>query len=561
MRYITRIIAFAAFALTTGASANDAAEIAELRALVQALSEENESLKMQLADQGTKLEDQEAELVEMREDQRAARREQRKLSGRTSGRDRGSGGLIELGPVSIGGALRANYTVGDYDNPALDGGIDGPGRDDGGSFTLDTFYLNAGFEHGNFIGEAEYRFYDQLDELGGYHFIHTLWGGYRFNNGSELKLGVVEVPFSSERFGNSYGFFNSLENVVGLSDDRDLGITYSFSLGDFDIDLGYFYGEEPNGTGQSANSARGSYDVASPADRSSVYTPFSPVSPFPENPENIQRGEDRLAANNFLNGDFSPFQERNQLNLRVKYNFWLGETENVIGASIQYGELRPTGDVITDTFPDAFGFIDPGTVPVVVQSAEDIFDDGEITAGSIFLKSTYRNWQMKAGLSKYHYDIDTLRPGETFVGFNPDQIVLGAYDIPIFVASEGTIPSIALSYTHIPRNIDFIDWVVPYVEYSAILKDGETNGQYYIGVPAGTKFEHSEQLTFGAVVGVGDFIIYFDTVFGKGSPLIGNENGQLTTGGAFNSDPDGAGPIEFDEDWQMRFNINVGYYF
>jgi len=554
-----KTLAYCFLSLLLLGTVTKADELSALRAAMAALEAENKTLKAQLDKSEEKLQKQSKNLADFRKEQGEQRRVLREYTGK--GRDRGPGDLIELGPVSIGGALRANYTVGDYDNTALDGSIDGPTRDSGGTFTLDTFYVNADFEHGNFIGSAEYRFYDQLDELGGYHFLNELWGGYRFNNGSELKVGIVEVPFGSERFGNAYGFLQSLDNVVGLSDDRDLGIVYSFAVGDFDIDLGYFYGEEPNGSGQSANSTRGSYDVASPADRSSVYTPFSPVFPYPENPENVQREADRFAANNFLFGNFSPFQERNQFNMRVKYNFYVGETDNIIGASFQYGELEPVGSVITDTFPDAFGFIDPGTVPVETARSSDIFDDGEMYAGSIFLRSTYRNWQLKAGITKYHYDIDTLRDGETFVGYNPDQIVVGAFDIPIFIASEGTIPSVALSYTHIPRNIDFIDWIVPYVEYSAILKNGQTNGQYYFNLPAGTDFEDSEQFTLGAVMGMGDLVIYVDTVFGKGSPLIGNKNNQLTTGGALNMDPDGTGSVDFDDGWQLRFNINVGYYF
>ncbi|MEO0510407.1 MAG: hypothetical protein AAF065_11170 [Verrucomicrobiota bacterium] len=499
-----------ALVFTTSTFADESAEMAELRALVKALSEENSSLKQQLSARETKLEKQEEELEVMKADQREARREQREFSGSANGRERGPGGLIQLGPVSIGGALRANYTVGDYDNPALDGDILGPGRDgDGGTFTLDTFYVNASLEEGNFIGQAEYRFYDQLDELGGYNFIHTLWGGYRFNDGSELKVGVVEVPFGLERFGNSYGFFNSLENIVGLSDDRDLGAVYSLSWKDFDIDLGYFYGEEPNGNGQSANSARGSYDIINTSNAN------------------------LLAQNNFLNGNFSPFRERDQFNVRVKYNFYWGDFENVVGASLQYGNLEAT---------------------------DDRFDDGDATAGSIFLKSTYGNWQLKAGVTKYHYDTDTLKdPLVPLIGFNPDQIVVGAFDIPIFIASEGTIPSFGLSYTHIPRNIDFIDWIVPYIDYSIILKDGETNGQYYFQQFVGTEFQDSEQFTLGAIVGMGDFIIYIDTVFGKGSPLIGNETGQLLFGGALNDSLSAVVP--FDDSWQTRFNINVGYYF
>ena len=557
MNYKT--LAYCFLSLLVLGTVTKADELSELRAAMAALKAENKTLKAQLGESEEKLEKQSKNLADFQEEQRDQRRELREYTG--SGRDQGPGGLIELGPVSIGGALRANYTVGDYNNPGgtaglasptaillndneLDGAIDGPTRDSDGSFALDTIYLNAKFDQGSFIGAAEYRFYDQLDELGGYHFLHTLWGGYHFDNGSELKLGIIEVPFGSERFGNTYSFLNSLENVAGFSDDRDLGIVYSFTLYDFDIDLGYFFSEEPNGSGQSANSTRGSYDVASPGDTTTPYVPLFVNADA--------RTSEQFAANNFLGGNFSPFQERDQFNVRVKRTFYFGETESVIGASFQYGQLEATGDVVSNplTFPN----------PAVVSQADELLGDGDMWAGSVFIKSTFRDWQLKAGITQYDYDIDTLKDGQTLVGYNPDQIVVGAFDIPIFIASEGTIPSIALSYTHIPRNIDFIDWIVPYIEYSAILKHGQTNGQYYFDLPAGTEFEDSEQFTLGAVMGMGNLVIYVDTVFGKGSPLIGNENNQLTTGGALNKS-DGSGSVDFDDGWQLRFNINVGYYF
>lgn len=507
-------------------TAGEASELAEMRARLASLEAENKALKAQLNQSETKLEAQDSELAEVREMQRAERREQRAYSSTGGGRDRAPGGDIQLGPFSFGGAIRANYTVGDFDNPLADGSEGGPGRDEDGTVTLDTFYINSEFEYGDFIGAGEYRFYDSIGSYSGYHFLHTLWLGKVFNNGSTLKAGIVEVPFGVERFGTSYGFFNSMENYVGLSDDRDLGLVYSFAIDDFEIDLGYFYGAEPNGSGNSRDSARGSYDVVSP-------------SGFPGSLGTVPAGQD----NNFLLGNFSPWEEKHQFNARVKYNFYWGQTENVLGASFQYGGLEST---------------DP----------QDRFDDGDMYAASVFLKSTFGNWQIKAGITNYEYDIDQLKDKSTFPGtpfftsfnaYNPDQIVMGGFDIPYYIAAKGTIPSIGISYTHFPQNIDFIDYIVPYVDYSLLIKDGETNGNYFAGQPVGTEFQDSEQLTFGTMIGRGNWLIYVDTVLGKGSPLIGNENGQLFTGASLNDASTAGGA--FDDGWQLRFNINVGYYY
>jgi len=501
--------------------ASDAEEIAKLRAMVEALEAENKTLKAQLGESEEKLEKQSEDLADFREEQREQRREMREYTG--SGRDRAPAGNVNIGPFSFGGAIRANYTVGDYDNPLADGADGGAGRDEDGTVTLDTLYLSSEFEHGNFFGAAEYRFYDSIGSFSGYHFLNEGWVGYRFDNGAELKAGIVEVPFGLERFGTSYGFINSLENYVGLSDDRDLGIVYSFTTGDFEVDLAYFYSSEPDGKGNSQDSSRGSYDIVTPAGPAGALGAVTP-------------GEE----NNFLFGNFSPWEEKHQFNARVKYNFYLGDTENVVGASVQYGGLEST---------------DP----------QDRFDDGEMYAGSLFFKTTYGNWQVKGGITHYHYDIDQLKDKSTFPNtpfftsfnaYNPDQIVIGGFDTPFYIASKGTIPSIGISYTHYPRNIDFIDFIVPYVDYSILIKDGETNGNYFL-IPEGTEFKDSEQLTLGAIIGSGNWLIYVDTVFGKGSPLVGNENGQYFSGASLNDDTTGT----FDDGWQLRFNINVGYYF
>jgi len=92
---------------------------------------------------------------------------------------------IELGPLTIGGAMRANYIIGSYK-----GGGDGPSRGgNGGNFELDTFRINAALDWDNVIGKLEYRWYN------GYNFIHTGWLGYRLDDASQLEIGVTRKPF------------------------------------------------------------------------------------------------------------------------------------------------------------------------------------------------------------------------------------------------------------------------------------------------------------------------------------------------------------------------------
>lgn len=63
---------------------------------------------------------------------------------------------IRLGPVTVGGAIRANYILGDYPN-----GGDGPSRGgNGGNFELDVFRINLDLKYQNLVGKFEYRWYD-----------------------------------------------------------------------------------------------------------------------------------------------------------------------------------------------------------------------------------------------------------------------------------------------------------------------------------------------------------------------------------------------------------------
>lgn len=68
-----------------------------------------------------------------------------------------SASAIEIGPLNIGGAIRANYVQGDY--VKNDSGAPQRGGN-GGNFEFDTFRINLDFEYEGWIAEGEYRFYD-----------------------------------------------------------------------------------------------------------------------------------------------------------------------------------------------------------------------------------------------------------------------------------------------------------------------------------------------------------------------------------------------------------------
>ncbi len=202
---------------------------------------------------------------------------------------------IQIGDFTIGGAIRANYVIGDYPNS------DRPSRGgDGGNFELDTFRINLDYENGPVIGKAEYRFYD------GYNFLHTGWLGYNFEEDSQVQVGLNRVPFGPGPYGVSQSWFFDQHYYVGLADDMDLGIKYTLHPGDWTVDLAYYYSAEWQGRGASRDSARYSYDVVD------------------------ETG----------NG----YEERNQFNLRAIYSTTLGEVNADLGTSLQAGQLQSNGD-------------------------------------------------------------------------------------------------------------------------------------------------------------------------------------------------------------------------
>lgn len=165
------------------------------------------------------------------------------------------------GRLKVGGAIRANYVIGDYDTGK------GPGRGgNGGNFELDTFRVNLAYELGDWTAKAEYRFYD------GYNFFHTLEADHSFADDSVLKLGLTRVPFGVGAYGPANSWFFDQHYYVGLADDMDVGAVYSFTAGAWTIDVAAFACPEWNGNGVTKDSTRYSYDIVDTGAANAHYT-------------------------------------------------------------------------------------------------------------------------------------------------------------------------------------------------------------------------------------------------------------------------------------------------
>jgi hypothetical protein len=382
---------------------------------------------------------------------------------------------FDVGPLSVGGAIRANYYFGDYTDPKGTGNSR-PSRseDDGGTIALDTFRINLDYADGPWIGKVEYRFYPGYasSNSDSYNFLHTGWVGYNFQDKSQIQVGVNRVPFGPGPYGVSQSWFFDQHFYVGLSDDMDLGVKYIKPMGPLTIDMAYYFSDEGNYYGSSEDSSRYSYDV--------------------------------------VDETGSGYEERNQVNLRAIYA--LGNTD--LGMSLQYGQLKSNGPQ----------------------------DDGSHFAASVHAVPKFGNLTLAMQLTYYTYDVDAAQPGGT------DKLVLfGAYDFPTLVAAEAWIPAISLSYKIKTPGLDWLDYVLPYIEYSSLVKSESS-------------FNNSDLFVAGAAWASGGWYIYTEAAFSNGNDFVGNEAGygSVPAGSGGFSNRFGANPTD---EWEYRFNINLGYYF
>ncbi|MFT7637687.1 MAG: hypothetical protein ACI9Y8_001465 [Candidatus Omnitrophota bacterium] len=202
---------------------------------------------------------------------------------------------IMLGPIKIGGAIRANYILGDYERSTR-----GPSRGGhGGDFELDLFRVNADWNQDAWTAKVEYRFYP------GYNMLHTGWLSYEFEDKSSLKGGVNRVPFGPGPYGVSQSWFFDQHYYVGLADDMDFGLHYKKPLENLTLDFGYYPSNEGHWNGSTSDSTRYSYDV--------------------------------------VNESGSGYDEEHQFNARAIYNFNDWTIPSDIGVSVQYGLLDSQG--------------------------------------------------------------------------------------------------------------------------------------------------------------------------------------------------------------------------
>jgi len=185
--------------------------------------------------------------------------------------------------IDLGGALRYNLVHRDF--------VDASSGKRGES-GFDLFRLNVDGEMNGIIVSAEYRHYSFMDTL------RYGWLGYRFDDDSELQVGIHQVPFGLTPYASHNAWFG-VPYYVGLADDYDMGIQYRREDGPWSTQLAFYKNEELN---DSTDAGRYSLDLLRSGDQQN--------------------------------------EEINQFNARVDYTFGRGSgCETEVGGSAQRSEL------------------------------------------------------------------------------------------------------------------------------------------------------------------------------------------------------------------------------
>ena len=208
---------------------------------------------------------------------------------------------------------------------------------------------------------------------------------------------------------------------------------------------------------------------------------------------------------------YDGYDERNQFNFRAIYTIEADPLTAELGASFQYGMLESDGPQ----------------------------DDGDHFAGSIHPKFKMGNLTLATQLTYYQYDVDPVQIDSTVT--TDELIWIGAYDFPTLLATEAYIPAVSLSYYLETPQIDFLKYMIPYIEYSSIIKEE-------------SDFNDSEMLIIGSAWAHKGWYIYTDLAFSNGNDFVGGESGFSGAGSL------GRIGANLDDDWEYRFNINFGFY-
>lgn len=165
--------------------------------------------------------------------------------------------------------------------------------------------------------------------------------------------------------------------------------------------------------------------------------------------------------------------------------------------------------------------------------------------GQTFERSTNRRgvqWAMAGHLDADLGPVNVVAEGGRYeIGMDESAVAdsrlvaMGAYDAPYTVAARAEFLTTGIAW-EIPLSYWLFESITFYDDFSALYKDPE-------------EFEDSFQNTAGFLLAVGPVYTYLDFAAGRNHPFLGLQYVRAL------------GPGDPTQSWELRFNINVGWYF
>ncbi|WP_028766777.1 MULTISPECIES: carbohydrate porin [Shewanella] len=291
--------------------------------------------------------------------------------------------------VKFGGAVRTNYVYEDYNDA---------NADRGGDFDFDLFRIDVSGNYKDLIFSAQYRWFEYMNV------VQHAWVGYNFTEQQQAKIGVTQVPFGLLTYASNNYFFSS-NFYLGLEDDHDLGLNYTYKGDNNQFDFAFYKNDEQGGIDGfvSDRTDRYAYDV---------------VGIRLDGEDAYDAPSDGYAAG-----------EVNTFNARYAHTFAFNDISVELGASLQAGQLE----------------IENGT-------------DGDNVAAAIHSMINYDRWNVKLQVTDYKYDVD---------GMDVDRIVVAAYHFYDSIPAEATTYIANLAYS-LPVEIGPISNLTFYNDYSLV---------------------------------------------------------------------------------------------
>ena len=206
----------------------------------------------------------------------------------------------------------------------------------------------------------------------------------------------------------------------------------------------------------------------------------------------------------FIGADGSPAfrnKEVNQVNGTLNYKTHTDALSQRFGASIQYGGLYNL----------------------------DTQKTGHHYALAVHYELNINQWDFKAQATTYRYQPKAPN------GESKDVVAMTAYGAPYLAASQATLYTLAAGYS-LPVNWGPVSNMVLYNDFGFMDKKNKAFADTFMNVT-------------GAMFTAGSLIAYIDIAAGKNQPWLGPDWDNGMAAGNPNAQ------------WDVRFNLNIGYYF